>query len=240
MQFQKPLEGTGRNSELISERAVWPLKLNKRNLFEFRSWKQALDIQVELSRFVIDRTPSSFKPRLLCSLDAAYGGEYGFASAVIWDNEASSVTETAGFERRVRVDYMPGFLGFREGPLLVSAAEKLRDRVDVFLVDGHGRAHPRLFGLACQVGLALKRPTVGVAKSLLYGETVDENIISPDGEVLGKVVRAGRAKAHYVSVGHRVELNDAARLVRACLVNNYPAPLRAAHLESLILRRLGG
>src|SRR3989442_8377927 len=30
---------------------------------------------------------------------------------------------------------VPGFLGFREGPLLVRVAEKLRVRPDVFLID---------------------------------------------------------------------------------------------------------
>jgi len=147
------------------------------------------------------------------------------------------VTHRADVVGQAQVGYLPGLLGFREGPLLVSAARRLRARADVFLVDGHGRAHPRRFGLACQVGLALNQPTIGVAKTPFYGRIEDDRIMSPDGELLGKVVTAGNGKAYYVSVGHRVGLEDAATLVRDCLVNNHPAPLREAHLEAARIRR---
>ena len=93
------------------------------------------------------------------------------------------------------------------------------------------------FGVACQVGLALNQPTIGVAKTPFYGRIEDDRVQSPDGELLGKVVRAGGGKAFYVSVGHRVGLEDADRLVRRCLVNNHPSPLREAHLEAARLRR---
>ncbi len=208
-------------------------------LFEFRNREQAVRLQVELSRFVIEETPSVFKPKILCGLDMAYLGEQGFASAVLWDMEALKVVDTASSEGLVRVGYLPGLLGYREGPLMVRAARKLRTRVDGFLVDGHGRAHPRRFGLACHVGLALNRPTVGVAKSPFYGSIEGDCILGPDGEVLGSTVRADNGRAFYVSVGHRINLEDATHLVRKCLVNNHPAPLREAHVESARLRRHG-
>src|SRR6266571_5128337 len=93
------------------------------------------------------------------------------------------------------------------------------------------------FGLACQVGLALNQPTIGVAKTPFYGRIEKNRIMSPDGELLGKVVRAGDGRAFYVSVGHRVGLEDADTLVKGCLVNNHPSPLREAHLEAARLRR---
>ena len=37
------------------------------------------------------------------------------------------------------------------------------------MFDGQGIAHPRGIGIASQMGLWLERPTIGVAKSRLYG-----------------------------------------------------------------------
>src|SRR2546430_2559808 len=127
--------------------------------------------------------------------------------------------------------YVPGFLGFREGPLLVKIAEKIRQKPDVFLIDGQGVAHPRRFGLACHVGLALDRPTIGVAKSRLYGRSEDSKILDLEGEVIGRILTAQNRK-FYVSVGHRISLETASDLVEKSLVNGHPSPLRQAHLES--------
>jgi deoxyribonuclease V len=65
--------------------------------------------------------------------------------------------------------YIPGLLAFREGPAVLAAWEKLRTRPDLLMFDGQGIAHPRGIGIASQMGLWLKRPTIGVAKSRLYG-----------------------------------------------------------------------
>jgi len=73
---------------------------------------------------------------------------------------------------------------------LVRIAEKLRVRPDVFLIDGQGVAHPRKFGLACHVGLALNRPTIGVAKSRLYGRSHQGKILDPGGEMIGRILTA--------------------------------------------------
>ena len=132
----------------------------------------------------------------------------------------------------VSTKYVPGFLGFREGPLIVGIAENVRTRPDVFLIDGQGVAHPRKFGLACHVGLALDQPTIGVAKSRLYGRSDDNKILDPGGEVIGRILTADSRK-FYVSVGHRISLETASHLVEKSLVNGHPAPLRQAHIESI-------
>src|SRR5512136_2614701 len=65
--------------------------------------------------------------------------------------------------------YVPGLLAFREGPAILAAWEKLQLQPDVIMFDGQGIAHPRGIGIASQMGLWLERPTIGVAKSRLYG-----------------------------------------------------------------------
>ncbi len=213
--------------------------LKKEKLFQFKTWEQAASLQAELARSVVEETPSLFRPRRVCGLDVAYLDQQGFASAVLWDSRYRRIVARAEIVREVRVEYVPGFLGFREGPLILSAARRLAGSTDVFMVDGHGRVHPRRFGLACHVGLALNKPTVGVAKSRFHGKVEGNNIISPEGSVLGKVVKTRTGRPFFVSVGNRISLDDAVRLVKSCIIDDHPVPLREAHLEAVRLRRVG-
>jgi len=102
----------------------------------------------------------------------------------------------------------------------------------VCLVDAHGIAHPRRFGLACYVGLALNRPTIGVAKSLLYGQVEGSRVIDrEDGRILAELVKTPGGKTIYVSVGHKISLEDAVLIVKHCMGSGGPVPIRLAHDE---------
>lgn len=57
----------------------------------------------------------------------------------------------------------PEMQGFREGPLMLAVLARLAVEPDLILVSGDGVAHPRRFGLACHVGVALDHPTIGVS-----------------------------------------------------------------------------
>ncbi|MFA0758864.1 MAG: hypothetical protein KEFWMYNX_000947 [Candidatus Fervidibacter sp.] len=144
----------------------------------------------------------------------------------------------------VTFPYVPGLLAFRESPAVLAAFEKLRHDPDVALFDAQGRAHPRHFGLACHIGILLDLPSIGCAKSRLYGradELPDEpKAMTPlydpvDGRVLGMVVRTKKsAPPVYVSVGHKVSLKTAVRFVLQCTKEGQrlPEPLRLAHLHA--------
>ena len=192
----------------------------------------AISLQRELSRRVRCIDDPSFNPRYLCGIDAAYYGDTALVAATVWDIQDRKIIETTSAMDRVSTKYVSGFLGFREGPLIARIAERVRTRPDVFLIDGAGLAHPRRFGLACHVGLAMDKPTIGVAKSRLYGRPADVNIIDPEGTVIGRILGTGNRK-FYVSVGHRISLKTASDLVAQCIVNGHPSPLRQAHLESI-------
>ena len=137
-----------------------------------------------------------------------------------------------------RFPYVPGLLSFREIPAILAALEKLDTRPDLLLVDGHGLAHPRRFGIACHLGLYADIPAIGVAKSLLVGEhrAVPRargrwTPLTEAGETIGAVVRSrAGVKPIYVSPGHRVSLLSAVELVMAC-VKRYrlPETTRCAH-----------
>ena len=105
------------------------------------------------------------------------------------------------------------------------------------MVDGHGLAHPRRFGIACHVGVLCDLPTVGVAKSRLVGAHRQPGIrrgsraaLREGRERLGTVLRTREGvRPVYVSIGHAVDLDAAERLVlRAHGGFRLPEPTRRA------------
>ncbi|HNW93932.1 MAG TPA: endonuclease V, partial [bacterium] len=134
--------------------------------------------------------------------------------------------------------YVPGLLSFRELPLLLPLFAELQQVPDAVICDGQGRAHPRRFGLACHLGLWLDLPTVGCAKSILCGSHAPLQPAAGSmvpltlaDEEIGTVLRTrAKIKPVYVSVGHRITLPDAVRLVQVCCTRyRLPEPIRAAH-----------
>ena len=146
-----------------------------------------------------------------------------------------------------RFPYVSGYLGFRESPSLVEAFSALARAPDLLFVDGQGLSHPRGFGIACQVGVLLDVPAIGVAKSILVGEPAGE--LGPaagdrvpmqwKGRVVGMAVRTkARCKPLYVSVGHRISLESAVdHVLRATRGYRHPEPTRRAHAAANELRR---
>ncbi len=147
---------------------------------------------------------------------------------------------------RVTFPYIPGLLSFRESPPLMEAWRKLKVIPDVLMVDGHGYAHPRRFGIACHLGVILGIPTIGFAKTLLIGKYAEPastagNItpLMERGEIIGNVVRTKtNVKPVFVSIGNRITLDDAVRVTLEC-VKGYriPEPIRRAHLLVNAVRR---
>ena len=211
--------------------------MNSDKGFQFTDQQHALSFQKENATRVICVDDSDFDPRLICGLDVSYEDDAAYAAAVVWDIERRTIVEKLANRDKAPVKYFPGLLGFREGPILARISEKVESRVDVFFVDGHGVAHPRRFGLACQFGLAIDRPTVGVAKSLLYGRAEDQMVVDPDGHRIATILLSTTGKKFYVSVGHRISLDTASRLVSESLIDGQPVPLRQAHLESELSKR---
>ena len=135
--------------------------------------------------------------------------------------------------------YIPGFLAFREGPAVLAVWEKLQNKPDLLMFDGQGIAHPRGVGIASQMGLWLERPTIGVAKSRLYGRHEEvgpqrgdrANLLDKNGNVIGTVLRT-RAKTNplYISPGHLIDVEHATEFGLACCTGyRLPEPTRWAH-----------
>jgi deoxyribonuclease V len=135
--------------------------------------------------------------------------------------------------------YIPGLLAFREGPAVLAAWEKLQHQPDLLMFDGQGIAHPRGVGIAAQMGLWLERPTIGVAKSRLYGKHEEVGpkrgdqaaLVDRKGNVIGSVLRT-REKTNplYISPGHLMDVQHATDFVLSCGAGyRLPEPTRWAH-----------
>src|SRR5688572_7281789 len=204
---------------------------------EAPSPREAAALQAEWSARVVRRCTFG-TPCTLAGVDIGIRGETARAAVVVFTWPQLEEIERAVVEQPVRFPYVPGLLGFREVPTLVEAFARLSVRPDVALVDGHGLAHPRRFGVATHLGVELDLPTIGVGKSLLVGE---HRSVGPRrgarvrllhaGEVIGSVLRTGAGvRPVFVSIGHRVDLDTAVRLVlRSAQRYRLPEPIRAAH-----------
>ncbi|MGB2982403.1 MAG: deoxyribonuclease V [Candidatus Bipolaricaulia bacterium] len=137
--------------------------------------------------------------------------------------------------------YVPGLLTFREGPVVLDAWARLERKPDLVLFDGQGIAHPRSMGIAAHMGLWLGIPTIGCAKSRLYGRYEEPGIMKGDASALvderdperaiGSVLRTrARVKPLFVSPGHLIDLDTAVAFTLECCDRyRLPEPTRWAH-----------
>jgi len=201
------------------------------------STEKAHAMQLRLSEQVIreDTLPDSIK--YVAGVDVAYAKGISIGAVAVLDFASLSLVESKVVRLKTQFPYIPTLLSFREVPPACSAIKKLEAEPDVFLVDGQGIAHPYRLGFATHLGLVIKRPTIGVAKSLLCGkvEPVGEQGWAPlmDGaEIIGaEVVTKPGTRPIYVSIGHRVSLRKAIDVVRSCTrTYRIPEPIRRAHI----------
>lgn len=182
-----------------------------------------------------DKLPGVVK--FIAGVDVAYFNGISIGAVAVLDFSNLSMIEFQISHVETCCPYLPTLLSFREIPPAVSVIKKLQVIPDVFLVDGQGFAHPYGLGLASHLGLILEKPTVGVAKSLLCGKTEKD---SPEQQVRflklrkrivgAEVVTRSGIKPIYVSVGHKISLDRAVKLVLNCTRKyRLPEPIRRAH-----------
>ncbi len=207
--------------------------------------REAMAIQRRLARqIVLTRLPRPV--RLIAGADIALTDENrtGIAGVIVYriDDDGRAPWSLREVERGwatgpLRFPYIPGLLSFREIPLLLQAFEQLHTDVDLILCDGQGIAHPRGLGLASHLGLLLDRPTIGCAKSPLFGHytmpPVTKGAQQPlrDGRrIIGAVVRSrANVRPIVVSPGHRITVREAVAMAIACCDGyRIPKPTREA------------
>ena len=179
----------------------------------------------------------------------------GVAVLTILDYKTKETVYSNHLECFVDIPYVSGYLGFREVPAYKELLEKAKDSPfypQIVLVDGCGIMHQREFGSASQLGVECDVPTIGISKTLLCidglneievscrfdaickkkGDSVD--IIGHSGKIWGASLKATDEARNpiYVSIGHKICLDTAKRVVANICRYRMPEPIRLSDIQS--------
>lgn len=205
--------------------------------------KQAIEIQRDL-RHLVESKWENKEIHTIAGVDVSFPAKQTvMAAVVILSWPSLKVVESRTKTRESTFPYVPGLLAFREVPVLLDVLQDLKIEPDLLMCDAQGIAHQRGMGMASHLGILLDKPSIGCAKSLLYG-TVEEPdqergaisyILDKSGNVIGAAVRTrDRTKPVYVSIGNKIDLKTAIDFVLATSKGyRIPEPLRLAHMLSI-------
>ncbi|QGJ69107.1 Endonuclease V [Planctomycetales bacterium 10988] len=209
-----------------------------------------LDLQAKLQFEPFDGVPET-----IGGIDVSYAKPgKGTVCLTVVKTADGSLLETHYLERDIPFPYIPGYLSFRELPLLLEITQQAMTSghlPPVLMVDGNGILHPRRLGIAAHLGILLDWPTFGVAKKLLCGSlepadpqtssrptqgTVTETKELSAGEkkpiylhekVVGFTTRLTERSTHpiFVSPGNKIDLISVERILDSLPVDKWlPAP----------------
>jgi deoxyribonuclease V len=189
--------------------------------------------QIELRKKVIlkDNFPTI---ETVAGIDVAYPkSEFDNATGacIVMDYNTKDVIEELTISSKTNFPYISTYLAYREFPIIKKLIEKLKTKPSIFMFDGNGILHPYSFGLASHAGVDLNVPSIGVAKSLLYGDIKNEDVFIND-KKKGFIYFSSKKVKNpiYVSPGHRVSFETCLQIVKHFCKYKIPEPLRKAHV----------
>jgi deoxyribonuclease V len=179
----------------------------------------------------------------IAGADASYDGDTVYTAVVLMAFPGMSEIQSVAIRSEAPFPYISGYFAFREGPGIIEAVGKLREKPGVLIINGHGIAHPRRFGIASHVGVLLDMPAIGVTRRLMTG-----NYTFPLGQdplkfpvyMGGEPVAMGIRKKPgsrpiFISPGHKVSLDQSVEIVTMVTGHHrLPEPLRRAHMLARI------
>lgn len=157
---------------------------------------------------------------------------------------------------KLNIPYISGFLAFREIPVYLDLLNKLKNTnpeyyPDVILMDGFGLLHQRGFGCACHLGVLLDIPCVGVGKTLMCIDNLNEKKIKNDfkklcnkGDFIELIGKTGKVRGValkgtidtmnpiYVTIGHKINLKASIEIVCKLCKYRIPEPIRNSDIKS--------
>lgn len=191
--------------------------------------------------------------QLVAGIDLAYWMEGDISAAVccicVFEYQTGKMVEKVHLKGQITVPYMPGYLAFRELPLILETYQKLERDPDLILFDGNGYLHYKNMGIATVASFYLNKPTIGVAKSYLKVDhtefTMPDNKdgaytdIVVRGRIFGRALRTHKdVKPIFVSCGNRIDLDTAVQVVLHLITpeSRQPLPVRYADIETRLQR----
>ena len=192
-------------------------------------------------------------------LDISFEGDtIACACLVVLNYPAGEVVYEDLIITEMTIPYIPGFLAFRELPVLVNLIDNLRKKhkelmPQILFCDGNGMLHARECGVACHLGVVTNIPTIGIAKNIYTFDGITQNFVNNlgkqtlkkkgdftflqgnSGKIFGAMYQSTEVLSKpscFVSIGHRVSLATALQLVRDLNFFKVIEPIRQADLRS--------
>ncbi|MBF0317200.1 MAG: endonuclease V [Nitrospirae bacterium] len=187
------------------------------------------------------------RPRFVAGVDAAFSGTRVIGSACLfayvdpsqeYPGAIKNKVDETSVVQEVEFPYVPGFLSFREAPVIISAIRQLEPPPDLIIVDGQGIAHPRRIGIASHIGVLLDIPAIGCAKSRLIGTHLEPGprkgqwqFLYDKEQQIGAVLRSrDNVRPLYISPGHLIDINGCLDVILHTTTRyRLPEPVRCAH-----------
>jgi deoxyribonuclease V len=213
--------------------------------------KDAIALQNRLAKRIRLRNGVRYRDiRIIAGADVSYSKatDHCFAAVVVLTFPELSVVEEATHVCKAPYPYIPGLLTFREAPPLIRAFARIRTIPHVLVFDSQGIAHPRRMGLATHLGILFDLPSIGCAKSRLWGHYGEQPstlggswiaLRDNRNRIIGCVLRTKRGcRPVFLSPGHKVTLALARKIILGTVIHyRIPEVTRIAHLRANRLRR---
>lgn len=225
------------------------MKIKKQDSISNDCIEELVKVQFELSKKVILTPIDESKIDIIAGVDVSYFSGQSLGVVVVL-NKAFETIKVIHTVEETSFPYIPGFLAFREISVVMKCFDELKREgliPDVVLFDGQGIAHPRKIGIASHAGVLLNIPTIGVAKSRLYGTCTKPNqpgeatyLMDEKGTVIGYCYLPKEGvNPIFISPGHLCDVESALKVVKM-FTKSYrlPEPTRLAHLYSQKFKKM--
>jgi deoxyribonuclease V len=170
----------------------------------------------------------------VAGIDVAYPKnefEYACGACVVMDFKTKEIIEKKTIFWETDFPYISTYLFYREFPVIRELVNILKIDPTAFLFDGNGILHPYGIGLATQAGITLNKPSIGIAKRLLYGD-ISGNIVKINNVKKGNTFFSHERikRPIFVSPGHKISFESTLKIVKKLSKFKIPEPLRQAHI----------
>lgn len=181
--------------------------------------------QAELPRRVVLRAWHTL-PELVAAVDVSYiHPREAVAAYVLVETKTSQLVWSTTLRQRIHFPYIPGYLAFREAPLLLElfrAAAAAGHAAEIVLVDGNGMLHHRRAGIAAHFGVMADVATIGIGKKLLCGtvdvrdmDSTESRPVLHEGDLIGMAMKSTpTSRPIFVSPGQGIDVESCVRMTR--------------------------
>ncbi|MGQ9747613.1 MAG: endonuclease V [Candidatus Caldatribacteriaceae bacterium] len=212
------------------------------------SLKEAALLQEKMKELVKFHFPYQEEEiKFVAGVDVSYDrAGFSWGTVVVLSFPSLEVVEVIHAQDKPSFPYIPGFLSFREGPVIEKALLQLTVTPQIFFFDGQGISHPRGAGLATHMGILFDIVSVGLAKTPLLGNFSlpgnakgDFSLLQYHDHPVGIVLRTkSQVKPVFVSPGNKIDLPQLREwTLKVTGKYRLPEPTRLAHIFSQKVKR---